>query len=151
MRTWLIGIAAVASCTSTDSTDISGTYDGNATYTISPGSGGDCVVGAFAASVDIEGDTGGVLVTLAPSCVLTGALIELLTFPDNTNKTRFAFTSDSIDASQSCTLVLAGGSGLAISVVAGDLTVDHGLTLALDVGGGVAGSGYAVYQFEGVQ
>ena len=49
-------------------------------------------------------------------------------------------------------------SDLAFTLVEGDLVVDHGLTLSLDIGGTIPaapdpdeGGGYAVYQFAGTQ
>jgi len=54
MRSFLIGVVALASCYPSDPTSISGTYDGNATYTISPGSGGNDVTGALGATIDVS-------------------------------------------------------------------------------------------------
>lgn len=60
-------------CNTTDSTDISGTYAGNATYTISP-TMGDGSVGAASASVDVATDDDGVEAGVAPDCLLDGRL-----------------------------------------------------------------------------
>ncbi len=64
---------------------------------------------------------------------------------DYDNTTRFVFASDSIAASQTCPLP----DGAVMTVAVGDLEVDHGGTLTLDVGGATADGGYVVFQFAG--
>ncbi len=127
------------------------------TYTISPTTG-DGSVGAAAASVDVAtDDDDNVQVGVAPGCVVDGTQITQLTLYDNEGNNRFIFTSESVAANQACTLPINGGS-LAISIVEGDLVVDHGMTLTLDLGGTITSSpdptdigGYAVYRFDGAQ
>ena len=156
MRVCLLGLVVLAACTTTDSTELAGTYAGNATYTISPMTG-DGSVGAAAASVIIADNGDDVQVGVAPECVLDGSQITQFTLYDGAHGDRFIFTSESLAATQACTLPTTNG-GLAISIVEGDLVVDHGLTMTLELGGTITASpdpsdvgGYAVYRFDGAQ
>jgi hypothetical protein len=148
MRTTIIAALAAAACGcnvySDDPTDVSGEYVGNATYTIaSPsGSGG---VDAGSATIELASTNAGVDVAIGAACSLSATSIETLTVQDYRNTARFVFASDSIDASQTCTLP----DGVAVTIAVGDLEVDHGGVLTLDVGGTTADGGYVVFQFAG--
>jgi|SRR5580704_19116305 hypothetical protein len=157
MRARLLCLGILAACKTNDSTDISGTYAGNATYTISPTTGDGSVGAASASLVVAADDDNNVQVGVAPTCVLDGTQITQLTLYDNGGNNRFIFTSASVASDQSCTLPIDSGA-LAISIVEGDLVVDHGLTLTLELGGTITSSpdptdvdGYAVYRFDGEQ
>ena len=125
---------------SNDSADVSGTYVGNATYTIA-GSGVD----AGEVTIDLTSSDNGVDVAIGAACSLSATSIETVQILDYHNTTRFVFASDSIDASQTCTLP----DGVAMTVAVGDLEVDHGGALTLDVGGATDDGGYVVFQFAG--
>jgi hypothetical protein len=142
----IVAIVAAGSCNiySNDSTDVSGDYVGNATYTIASVSGSGSV-DAGSATIELASTNDGVDVAIGAACSLSAASIETLTLSDYRNTARFVLASASIDASQTCTLP----DGVAMTVSVGDLVVDHGLTLELDVGGASADGGYAVFQFDG--
>jgi hypothetical protein len=142
----ILGLVALGGCSlySDDPTDISGEYVGNATYTIASGSGSGSV-DAGSAAIELDSTDAGVDVAIGAACSLTASSTETLTILDNRNTTRFVFASDSIDASQTCTLP----DGVAMTVAVGDLEVDHGGALTLDVGGATADGGYVVFQFAG--
>jgi hypothetical protein len=125
---------------SNDSTDVSGDYVGNATSTIA-GSGVD----AGEVTIDLTSTNDGVDVAIGTSCSVSATSIETLTVLDYDNTSRFVLASDSIDASQTCTLP----DGVAMTVAVGDLEVEHGGTLTLDVGGATADGGYVVFHFAG--
>jgi hypothetical protein len=129
-----------------DTTDVTGTYVGNATYTIALASGSSSA-GAGEATIDLEATQLGVAADVGAACSITASAIETLSISDYTDDSRFVLSSDSIDPSQSCTLP----DGTAITVATCDLVVDRGWTLMLDVGGAVGSDGYAVFHFEGAQ
>jgi hypothetical protein len=141
MRLAVVVLAAVA-CG--DSTDIAGTYVGNATYTRSDGT-----TGAGMATVVVT-DTGNnnVDVAIGAACTLAANEIEQVDISDHRNYGNFVLTSEAIRAQQPC--ALPDGT---IAVAAGDLVVDAGLTMTLDLGGpttdGGGGSAYVVYHFDG--
>jgi hypothetical protein len=156
----LIWVALVLSsssaCTEDDSTDISGNYAGNATYTISPTTGVG-LVGAGSAGVLIENDGDDQLVTLDSSgCVIAAAQIEELSVYDKSGDGHYIFTSDALVDGQTCTLPIGVGGQVSIAIASGDLVADHGLTLTLQLGGTVSAAsdpsevgGYAVWDFAG--
>ena len=141
----VLSLLALGGCNfySNDSTDVSGDYVGNATYTIASGSGSG--VDAGAVTIDLATADDGIDVAIDAACTLSATSIETLTILDYDNAERFVLASDSIDASQPCTLP----DGVAMTVTTGDLEVDHGHTLTLDVGGATGDGGYVVFQFTG--
>lgn len=150
----LLALFALAACG--DSTDISGLYFGNATSTLSPTSGAGSVhAGSATISIANVGDD--VDVTLAPGCALTASREKEETIKDGANTTRFVFTTDVVRDGQTCTLPLAGAD-LGITIVEGDLVVQAGSTMTLQLGGAIGTApevadvgGYAVFDFAGAQ
>lgn len=151
-----LAVSALSACTEDDSTDISGNYLGNATYTISPQTGVG-LVGAGSADVLIENDGDDQRVTLGSSgCVIAAVLIEELSVYDKSGNGHYIFTSDALADDQTCTLSLAAGGQVAVGIVEGDLVADHGLTMTLQLGGNVSTAsdpsmvgGYVVWSFAG--
>ncbi len=151
----LLALFALAACG--DSTDISGLYFGNATSTVSPPGAGTGWVHAGSATVSIANAGDDVDVTLSAGCVLTASRGKEETIKDGANTTRFVFTSDLVRDGQTCALPLPGGD-LGIAIVEGDLVVQAGSTLTLQLGGAVRTApevadvgGYAVVDFAGAQ
>jgi hypothetical protein len=142
----IVAITGACGCNpySDDPTDVSGTYVGNATYTIASASGSGSV-DPSSAMIELTATNDGVDAAIGAACSLSATSIETLTVLDNRNTTRFVFASDSIDASQTCMLP----DGVAMTVAVGDLVVDHGQTHELDVGGATADGGYVVFHFDG--
>jgi hypothetical protein len=142
MRSLLVVVAGVlAACG--DSTDIAGMYYGNATYTRSDGT-----TGAGVATVIVT-DAGNNNVNLAigSGCPLAATEIQQIDIENKTGYDNFVLTSESIAPQQSCGL--PDGT---ISIATGDLVVDYGLTMTLDLGGPITdatGSDYIVYNFSG--
>jgi hypothetical protein len=142
MRLVLVAVALVG-CN--DSTDIAGTYIGNATYTRSDGTTG----AGSAVVVVTDGYNNDVDVAVGPACPLFAAVIKQIDITDHTNDGRFVLTSERFGSGASC--VLPDG---AIALDTGFLVVDAGLTMTLDLGGPVvtgagSGSDYVVYNFAG--
>jgi len=150
----LAALAALAACG--DSTDISGSYTGNATYTVSPASGAGSV-GAGSATIAIANAGDDIDVTLALGCELYATQLEQDSINDHGATSRFVFTSDTIDAGATCTLPIAGGD-LALTVFEGDVVALKGPTVTIELGGSITAApdpaavgGYAVYDFAGAQ
>jgi hypothetical protein len=96
-------------------------------------------------------------VTLGSSgCVIAADQIEELSLYDKSGDGHYIFTSDALADGQTCTLPIAAGGQVSIAIASGDLVVDHGLTLTLQLGGTVSIAsdpslvgGYAVWDFAG--
>jgi hypothetical protein len=155
-----VAIAALAGCGPTsDSTDIGGTYDGNATYTISPPAGAG-EVSAGSASITITDNPGDIDVdlALAPGCQLAGGNDRLETIEySKGGLLDFVFTSESFVDGASCALPVRDGT-VTFTVVEGHMVALHGGTVTVELGGTISAAsdpsavgGYAVYQFSGAQ
>jgi hypothetical protein len=125
-----------------DSTDIAGTYIGNATYTRADGT-----TGAGSATVVVADESGNVIdVDIGSACPLIAIEIKQITIDDRSGYSHFVLTSEAFTSGAACTLPDG-----AIAVSTGFLVVDAGLTMTLDVGGEGSGSDYVVYNFAGAQ
>ena len=139
------------------STDIAGSYTGNVTYTasITAPSAGDLAGAEPATVVLADGPNGSVSATLGGCTLATSQRVAFVTTPGRSGAQQWLFTSQDITTGQSCTVPITGGT-ITLSVVQGDLIVDAGNTMTLELGGNIssatgtsATAGYLAYVFDG--
>jgi hypothetical protein len=123
-----------------DSTDIAGSYVGNATYTRADGTTGAGPATVVITDVD---SSNAIEVAIGSACPIAASEIKQVDIEDHSAYTHFVLTSEAFASGEPC--ALPDG---AIAVSTGFLVVDAGLTMTLDLGGG-SGSGYIVYNFAG--
>jgi hypothetical protein len=144
----------LGACNDDDSTNIAGTYTGNATYTASAaGDTTPALAGAEAQVVTIaDASDDGASIVLAATCTLAAERLREEEIKDATKAQRFVFTSETIAPSGACTLPVVGTSVM-LRVIDGELVVDHGGTLTLSFGGNATladgTAAYLVFDFAG--
>jgi hypothetical protein len=150
-----IGALGALGCASTD---ISGTYQGNASYSASltaPDGGG--LSGAEAETVVVtNGSNSSISLNLGTGCVLTATQRQQVTAEDSWEAgDTFVFTSNDVTSGQACTAPIAGGT-VTFDVSQGEAVANAGGTITLTLGGAIssessssAAAGYFVFQFSG--
>jgi hypothetical protein len=158
-------LAMAVGCSTTESSDVGGTYLGDALYgaSITTPAAGDAS-GAEPITIGAT-DTGGGDVELAigDACKVAGTRRRDESVHDSkSGDTSFIFASQDLVPAQACTLPVSGGGTVTITIAHGESVVDHGGTMSLDVGGTItaaspgasadlsaATAGYFDLQFEG--
>ena len=154
MRSLALAAASVAAlgCVDYQSTDITGAYLCNATYTLDAADGSGAIGAGSAIAVIGDSD-----LALATACDVATTQLDVQQLQDGNDDIAFVESARAIGAGQPCALALAGGS-VTIAIVQGTFTVDRARVLSLALGGAITAAadpvlvgGYAVVQLSGAR